>query len=257
MSPMSKTKTVACALCEGTGWRPVERNGVRAVEPCPCQAQARNPDWWMERARIPARFQACDFDHFMTLGNHSLELAKLMAQKFTQEYPLVDKGILFLGNPGVGKTHLTVAIMRELMIQKQVPCLFTSFPDLLERLQESYDPVAQHSKAEILDPVLDTEVVAIDDLGARRISDWVEDTVTYILNHRYNNKKITLLTSNLSESPEEPAAKGFAAKARVPDTLSQRIGMRVYSRLFEMCQRITLQADDFRQVVQQHNRRFL
>ena len=179
-------------------------------------------------------------------------MALVKARGFAEQYPMVDKGLLFLGNPRVGKTHLTVAILRQLMTQKGTECLFCSFPDLLEQLQESYDPVAQRSKAEILQPVLDVEVLALDDLGARRVSDWVEDTVTYILNHRYNQKKPTLLTTNLPDSPDEAKERNASGKFRVSDTLQDRIGLRIYSRLFEMCQKISIHAKDFRQEVRVH-----
>ncbi len=244
-----------CPQCDGTGWRRVEKGEWRAVEVCSCQQSQRSERWWMERARIPLRFRECSFEEFHVLDNNqSLQMAKLKAASFAEQYPLVEKGLLLLGNPGVGKTHLTVAILKQLMVEKGVQCLFCSFPDLLEKLQESYDPVSKRSKAEILQPVLETEVVAIDDLGARRISDWVEDTVTYILNHRYNEKKPTLLTSNLADSPAEGPARDGGGKYRVADTLMDRIGIRVYSRLFEMCEKVSIQAGDYRQLVQQHSR---
>lgn len=257
---MQKQTTVTCGHCDGTGWRPIERDGLRAVVPCDCRKASRSPHWWLEKAQIPPRFRDCDFEHFMPLSNPSLEIAKMKAQSFAQQYPLVEKGLLLLGNPGVGKTHLVVSVMRQLMLTRSVDCLFCSFPDMLEKLQESYDPVSQLSKADILDPILHSEVVAIDDLGARRISDWVEDTVTYILNYRYNQKKATLLTTNLpeqSDSGYSTAGRIQPGRPRITETLQERIGIRVYSRLFEMCERVTIQAGDFRQDVQQHARRFV
>ena len=253
---MKAPTTAGCTLCDGTGWRPVQKGEWRAVEPCTCQTPRRDADWWMEHAQIPPRFRQCSFEEFFAPSdNSSLQMALVKARGFAEQYPMVDKGLLFLGNPGVGKTHLTVAILRQLMTQKGIECLFCSFPDLLEQLQESYDPVAQRSKAEILQPVLDVEVLALDDLGARRISDWVEDTVTYILNHRYNQKKPTLLTSNLPDGAAETAPRSPSGKFRVSDTLVDRIGVRIYSRLFEMCEKIPIHAPDFRQEVRVHQQR--
>jgi len=245
--------TSECTLCDGTGWRPVQKGEWRAVEPCACQTSPHEADWYMERAHIPPRFRQCCFeDFFASTDNSSLQMALVKARGFAENFPMVDKGLLFIGNPGVGKTHLTVAILRHLMTGKGIDCLFFSFPDLLEQLQESYDPVALRSKAEILQPVLETEVVAIDDLGARRVSDWVEDTVTYILNYRYNQKKATILTSNLPDAPPETATRGSAGRQRVSDTLLDRIGIRIYSRLFEMCEKVPIHAEDHRQTVHQH-----
>ena len=254
---MPPSQTLECKLCDGTGWRPVEKEDggrkFRAVEPCSCQTPRRDVDWWLERARIPPRFRQCDFDGFFAPSdNASLQMAVVKARGFAAQYPMVERGLLFMGNPGVGKTHLTVAILRQLMTTKGTDCLFVSFPDLLEQLQESYDPVALRTKAEILQPVLETEVVAIDDLGARRVTDWVEDTVTYILNYRYNQKKPTLLTSNLPDVAPETPARGLTTRQKVTDTLQDRVGLRIYSRLFEMCEKIPIHAKDFRQEVKAH-----
>ena len=245
-----------CSLCGDTGWRPVEKNGWRAVEVCSCRQPPRDESWWTERARIPRGFREAgkDFDNFYDLGNPSLQMALLKARGFVERYPLVEKGLLFLGNPGVGKTHLTVAILKQLMTQKGVECLFCSYQELLRQIRDSYNPVSLSTESEVVRPVLETDVVAIDDLGAERISDWVEDTVTYILNYRYTQKKITLLTSNLPDAPEEARERSASGKYRVADTLTDRIGVRVRSRLYEMCELVRILANDFRQTVQVHRR---
>lgn len=251
--------TKECPLCDGTGWRPVSQDR-RAVEVCSCRKQPRDERWWFERARIPLGFREMNFDDFTCVGsgsqgpNESLQIALVKARGFVERYPLVEKGLLFLGNPGVGKTHLTVAILKSLMLQKQVDCLFCSYQELLRQIRDSYNPVSLSSESEVLRPVLETEVVAIDDLGAERISDWVEDTVTYILNHRYSQKKATLLTSNLPDTAEEAKDRSPGGKFRLADTLTERIGVRVRSRLYEMCDLIKIHANDFRQTVQVHRR---
>ena len=244
-----------CSLCDGTGWRPVEKNGVRAVEVCSCRRHVQDEAWWMAQARIPRGFweigtnEPMDFAHFYPLGKQSLQRALIKARGFADRYPMIDRGLFFLGNPGVGKTHLTVAILKQLMMEKGVHCLFCSYQELLRQIRDSYNPVALSTESEVVRPVLETEVVAIDDLGAERISDWVEDTVTYILNYRYTQKKITILTSNLPDIPEEVKERSPSGRRPAGDTLTQRIGIRVRSRLYEMCELIPIHADDFRQKV--------
>jgi DNA replication protein DnaC len=244
-----------CPLCDGTGWRPVEKNGVRAVEVCSCRRHVQDEAWWMEQASIPNAFRSKDLEDFWVVDNNeSLQWARMSAVDFIKRYPLVEKGLFFLGNPGVGKTHLTVAILKKLMVEKGVPCLFCSYQELLRKIRDSYNPVSLSTESEVVRPVLETDVVAIDDLGAERISDWVEDTVTYILNYRYAQKKITLLTSNLPDAPEDAKERSPSGKHRVGETLTDRVGLRVRSRLYEMCELVRIHADDFRQTVQAHRR---
>lgn len=246
-----------CPQCGGSGWRPVVRDGLRAVESCGCRQQQRDEKWWMDRAGIPRRYRHCDFDTLRlkdASGERidSLFLAAGRARRFVEEYPMREKGLLFLGNPGVGKTHLAVAILKQLMLHKAIETLFCSYQDLLQRIRDSYDPVSLSTEFGVLQPVLNTEVVVIDDLGANRVSEWVEDTITYVLNHRYNEKKSTVLTSNLPDAPEEARERTPGGKYRTVETLTDRIGLRVRSRLYEMCDVISIHSEDFRQTVRAH-----
>ncbi len=247
-----------CSHCDGTGWRPVEKNGLRAVEICSCRRHHQDEQWWLQQAQIPRAFWNKDLADFSVkhgkdaAANENLKHPRIFAERFVKDYPSVEKGILFLGPPGVGKTHLTVAILKELMQRKGVECLFCSYQELLRRIRDSYNPISRSTESEVVQPVLETEVVAIDDLGAERISDWVEDTVTYLLNYRYTQNKITLLTSNLPDTPEEVKERSPSGKYAVGDTLEHRIGIRVRSRLYEMCKTVRISADDFRQSVRQH-----
>lgn len=205
----------------------------------------------MDRASIPRRYRHCDFSNFDTL-NESLQYAKIKAAGFAGNYPFVREGLLLLGNPGVGKTHLAVAILKQLMLHKGIECLFCCYQDLLQRIRDSYDPVSLSTEYGVLQPVLHTAVVVIDDLGANRVSEWVEDTITYVLNHRYNEKRSTILTSNLPDATEEARERTPGGKYRTVDTLTDRIGLRVRSRLYEMCEVISIHSEDFRQTVRAH-----
>jgi DNA replication protein DnaC len=255
---------MTCQICGNTGWRPIERDGLRSVVACECRTQPRSDGWWMDRARIPRRYRDCGFDNFETthtVGESTKFLfdARRRASRFVEDYPVsgheVEKGLLFLGRPGVGKTHLAVAVLKQLMIQKSVDGLFCAYQELLQRIRDSYDPVSLSTEAEVLRPILHTDVVVIDDLGANRVSDWVEDTITYILNHRYNEKKATILTSNLEDlasDADRSNERSAGGKYRLADTLTDRIGVRVRSRLYEMCDVVTIVAEDFRATVKAH-----
>ena len=232
----------------------VSRDGNDGVLRCECIKTAR-ADRLFATAKIPQRYAHCEFEnfHIQRSSDRSIELAKIAAEKFVQEFPMSHPfGLLFMGPQGVGKTHLAVAIIKQLMKQKSVPCLFRTFPELLKEIQNSYNPVSQASELSLLTPVLETEVLVLDELGAQNPSSWVQDTVAYVLNYRYNDNKVTILTTNYRDEDEERKEK----KVGITNTLSERIGDRMRSRLYEMCKTIKMDGNDFRRTVKQAEHHF-
>ena len=157
---------------------------------------------------------------------------------------------MLLGPIGVGKTHLAVGILRELVIQKNASCLFYDYRELLKEIQNSYNPSVQITELEILRPVFETEVLVLDELGAVKPTEWVWDTVSHILNTRYNHKRTTIITSNFADLPSA-ATEVRSALSRVTrdETLGDRIGERMRSRLHEMCRKVDMAGSDFRQSI--------
>jgi DNA replication protein DnaC len=243
----------ACPACGGTGWTRVSRDGVEGVVRCECMKVSR-ADRLLERANIPSRYAHCELENFDVLPSpdRSIEKAKLAAEKFVEEYPMPQSfGLLFMGPQGVGKTHLAVGIIRGLIRYKSVQCLFCTFPELLKEIQNSYNPVSQASELSLLQPILETEVLVLDELGAQNPSSWVRDEVSYVLNYRYNENKVTILTTNFKDEDERKDVK-----SGITDTLSERIGVRMRSRLFEMCKTIKMDGNDFRKAVKQAEHHF-
>lgn len=244
---------MTCSECGGTGWLRVSREGVEGVVRCECIKILR-PDRLFQKANIPLRYAHCELENFDVLPSpdRSIEKAKMAAEKFVEEYPMSQPfGLLFMGPQGVGKTHLAVGIIKELMRRKSVQCLFCTFPELLKEIQNSYNPVSQASELSLLAPVLETEVLVLDELGAQNPSSWVRDTVAYVLNYRYNENKVTVLTTNYRDEDERRGVK-----PGITDTLSERIGVRMRSRLFEMCKTVKMNGNDFRKAVKQAEHHF-
>jgi DNA replication protein DnaC len=227
----------------------------------------------MGRARVPKRYEDCSFDNFETeledgksytvLATASLKLASLLTRTFVMEYPAGSQaGLLIMGRPGVGKTHLAIAALKEL-VKRGHTGYFCEYGALLREIQNSYRVDNEISELRILRPILSAEVLVIDDLGCIKPSDWVRDTIGYILNSRYveaspglSHAKCTIITTNFLDDSEEKQAQLPSGKLMMTrrETLADRIGERMRSRLFEMCRTIKMDAPDFRKEVRQVGR---
>lgn len=259
----SQTQPVPeCPTCGGTGWKSIEVPGKASrVTRCDCRNQARTARL-LKSARIPARYEHCslaDFETEFPGAHRALAAARLAAGRFVEEYPLERTGLLLIGPIGTGKTHLSVGIIQELIRSKGVPCLFCDYRELLKEIQNSYNPTVQTTELEILRPVFDAEILVLDELGAVKPTEWVWDTVSHILNSRYNEKKTTIITTNFPNLPpgELQNVRGSATEAARHaarnETLGDRITERMRSRLHEMCRVVQLDGVDFRQQVQSAN----
>ncbi len=249
-----------CQQCFGTGVEIVPGKGAR---PCPrCRAE-NSKQKLLEAAHIPRRYSDCSLENFHIAPDaESRWVALSYAQRLIEDYPDVEKGLLLVGSVGVGKTHLAVAILREL-ISKGVPCLFYESGSLLKKIQDSYNPISKNSELGVLAPVYEAEVLVLDELGSTILTDWVRDTMYQIINRRYNDKKLTIFTTNRSDEPQveqdpspEPVRRnpesltvdsGDAKKSsRKPKTLEEQIGIPLRSRLFEMCNKVLIEGEDYR-----------
>lgn len=237
-----------CPRCGGTGWVLDPSTGGRTAKRCSCLDERRRAAL-LERARIPRRYRSCTLDNF-ELHHDSHRKALEMSRRFVEKYPDQDAGLLFIGPCGVGKTHLAVAIIVELVKTRGAACLFYDFRDLIRDIQSAHAPESPLTEADVLQPVFSGDVLVLDELGARRTSAWVEETVFYVINHRYNNRKLTVFTSNFLDTEEEGDLRNPYFK-KEEDTLVDRIGVRLRSRIYEMCVLVPMEGKDYRQVVRQ------
>ena len=235
----------ACSICGDSGWKTVQNGADRRVTRCDCKSVSRTK-FLVEQAKFPPRYENCDLASYETEGSQrSLVAAKMAAEKFIANYPLDKVGLLLIGPSGAGKTHLSVAILKQLIFTKGIACLFCDYRELLKQIQNSYNPSVQVTELDLLRPVFQAEVLVLDDLGAVKPTEWVWDMVSVILNTRYNENRTTIITSNFMDGPAA-AVSGPRAAAR-EETLGDRIGERMRSRLFEMCRVVNVNAPDYRQ----------
>jgi DNA replication protein DnaC len=203
---------------------------------CRCRTQDARAKL-LEAARIPRRYEECSLGNYKPANNNGSQLQAFnYAYRLVREYPSVNRGFLFMGTCGVGKTHLSVAILHELIEKKGVSCLFYEFGTLLKEIQNSYNPISQASELIVLAPVIEAEVLVLDELGATKPTDWVRDTMMQIINTRYNDRRLTIFTTNFVDERGQASA----------ETLEDRIGTRLRSRLYEMCRTVVVDGEDYR-----------
>ncbi len=240
-----------CPICGGIGL--VERitdKGISISRPCECQ-QTEREQHRLGSAHIPQRYRDCTLDDYEIYHEADRSLARALqtARKFVDAYPVdtAGKGLLFTGSIGVGKTHVAVGVLRRLVQERGVRGLFCDYRELLKNIQNSYNPQVHTTELELLKPVFAAEVLVLDDLGAQKPNEWVWDTVALILNTRYNDKQSTIITTNYPDLPAGGGEKSDVERAAREQTLGDRIGDRMRSRLSEMCVRVDMTGKDFRQ----------
>ena len=222
----------SCPLCFGTGMEAVPGRGARR---CACRSDDHRQKL-LEAARIPRRYGSCSLENYQPQkGNASHLRAFNFAHRLVSDYPAVERGLLFMGPVGVGKTHLAVAILHGLL-EKGVPCLFYEFGALLKEIQDSFNPASPATELKVLAPIYEVEVLVLDELGAVKPTDWARDMMTQVIGRRYNDRKLTVFTTNYADERRQPS----------DETLEDRIGARVRSRLYEMCRTVTLEGEDWR-----------
>ncbi|HKB80780.1 MAG TPA: ATP-binding protein, partial [Thermoanaerobaculia bacterium] len=216
-APQTAAPPAACPRCNGSGWVPVPGDALR-VEPCGCQGDLRRRQRIIA-ANVPPRYYHCRLQTFYPRNQGKLMAAKERVQQFTDGWvPGVNdgRGLLLMGSCGSGKTHLAVAALLEIIdTGKPGRLLFSNFQDLIQEIQASFDSDDAPSKSEILRPLLEVDLLVLDELGSQKPSMFVQDTLYYIINSRYNGQRTTIFTTNYA------------------DDLGERIGERLRSRLYE------------------------
>ncbi len=240
---MTETVTKNCSLCNDTGWEIVVKEGREFAQRCQCQAE-KSIEIRSHKANLPQRFLRYELDSFCPHKNFPSQKKIIKrVRKFIDDYPaVVDyKGLLFQGRAGVGKTRLLCAIATELFKKPDFFDIYYIDWNNLLREMRSGDHHLTKDFSELnkfIEKLAAVDLLLFDELGSSKLSDlsqWMMDTIYYIFNKRYNNQKVTLCATNFFDNPKDGK-----------ESLTDRIGERIRSRLFEMTELLVIEGSDRR-----------
>jgi DNA replication protein DnaC len=256
-----------CPKCSGRGWILQEDGTAGTALRCECQTSDLAPRL-LSGARIPSRYKSCSLQSFdinapSVAAKDQLLQAKSLSQRYVDHFVaeggnFAETGLIFIGPPGVGKTHLAVAVLKELIGRYRVQGLFVDFTSLIHEIQATFDPGSPDSKRDLLDPVVDAEVLVLDELGAQKPSPWVNEILYLVMNSRYTKRLPTIFTTNYRLEGPATAIPGNLDRSPAPASyslLNSRINPNLLSRLYEMARPVELEVEDFRREVQMQKHR--
>lgn len=230
-----------CGKCGGTGnILSTNEKGYSYVSPCSVCGVVRRNVRLYNTAGIPAKYShVLQADAGLSnRRDRSFEIAlKYAKNEFVKKYP-TNRGFLLMGPSGLGKTHLAIGTISELTLKHGVRCMFKDFFYLLSELKQAYSEGTAENT--IIQPLTETDVLVIDELGKGRSNEWELNILDQLISKRYNASKQTLVTTNYV-SREIAREKGDT-----DEILEKRIGERIASRLFEMCEFLHLEGRDYR-----------
>ena len=240
-----------CKTCKGTGYIMEQDSFQRDVAlVCPdCEQFKQRVDLY-NNARIPRRYWNSRLDtedqddENEIVFDVLLSIFRLLPQRLSNQNILQTededlKGMVIMGSPGTGKTHLMTGFAYQCTISQGISCIFQSFAELLSELRQGYSE--GKSDIEIIEPHLQTDILIIDDLGKGRNSDWELGILDMLISERYNRNQMIMVTTNFTESEEDTLKEQVRSREKsetehfITDTIRKRVGERIHSRLKEMC----------------------
>jgi len=189
-------------------------------------------------AQLPAAYHMKTVEGFQAATDHQRRVKHALLDFQNRGRP-GDIGMLIMGNPGTGKTHLLCGLLRFLTLEGGMNCRYIDSFLLLQQLKAAYD-TGGGGASKLMERVCSVDILALDELGKTGTTPWQRETLDHIISRRYDAALTTFINSNHGPRPstgQDPALK---------QSLEERVGSRIYSRLMEMCRPLFLDGDDHR-----------
>jgi len=197
---------------------------------------------------IPGKFSNSTLEVYQPIGlrnKKAFSRAKDFLEDFHSAPKQPSRGLLFMGGPGLGKTHLVVSILKQLILEEEVDGKFVDFFQLLSDIRHGYSH--DQSEMSLIKPYLNSRVLVIDELAKGRNNEWEQTILDQFISSRYNAAdKITLFTTNYSEQDNAPSDTNGRTISFQKQSLEEKVGDRIFSRLSQMCDFIKMEGEDYR-----------
>ena len=253
-----------CSTCKGSGFiLAEEKNNCDIAILCPTCSERERRRKLFNKARIPKRYinsrlqnEHIDKDNEDVFNLLTVILNNLQGYLHGENLPRPGdehfKGIILMGSPGTGKTHLMTGFAYQCTITYGISCVFQGFSELLSELRQGYSD--GKSDIEIIEPHLKTELLIIDDLGKGRNNDWELSILDTLISERYNRNQLIMATTNYTEDEKSTLSERIISidksetDSYINETIHKRVGERIHSRLKEMCYFEFLKGPDRRKI---------
>ena len=238
-----------CQECDGEGrtFRQDDK-GMAFLADCSFCFPLRKRLRLLNDSGIPGKFSNATFEGYQPIGlqnKKAFSRAKDFLEDFRATPTQPCRGLLFMGGPGLGKTHLVVSILKQIILEEEVDGKFVDFFQLLSDIRHGYSH--DQSEMSLIEPYLKSRVLVIDELAKGRNNEWEQTILDQFISSRYNAAdKVTLFTTNYSDQGCASTDTNARTISFQKQSLEEKVGDRIFSRLSQMCDFIKMEGEDYR-----------